>query len=93
MKIKKALLPLIICSNLIMSCSSLKEGEIRYAFSHGFENDYSANAFYFDSYFDGDSTIYNASLSTCSLNFAMASFASNRTGGIILYKRIMQKIF
>lgn len=81
MKIKKALLPLIICSNLIMSCSSLKEGEIRYAFSHGFENDYSANAFYFDSYFDGDSTIYNASLSTCSLNFAMASFASNRTGG------------
>lgn len=40
-------------------------------------NDYVGTAFYDDSYFESDSTIYNSSLSTCSIAFAMSSFASN----------------
>lgn len=93
MKLKKVLLPLFLCSSLLTSCSSLKEGEIKYSFSHGFDADYGANAFYFDDYFSGDSTIYNTSLSTCSLSFAMASFASNRTGGNYSLQAINAKDF
>ncbi len=61
----------------LSSCKTSSNGKTSFRYAQGSSNDYDGTAFYDDSYFDGDSTIYDSSLATCSLSFAMASFASN----------------
>ncbi len=62
---------------LLSSCNTNKVPSFTFHYSQSNENDYKGIAYYSDSYFDSDSTVYDNSLSTCSLAFAMSSFASN----------------
>ncbi len=70
----------IICVLFFFSLSSCKTasgGKTSFRYAQGPSYDYDGVAFYDDSYFSHDSTTYDSSLATCSLSFAMASFASN----------------
>lgn len=78
MKFKKA----ILVSSLILlvsSCSKGQSGGFSFSFaSVSKEDDYQAKAYYTDDYFKEDSTIFNSSLATSSLCFAMTSFGTNK---------------
>ncbi len=70
----------IICILFFFSLSSCKasvNGKTSFRYAQGTSYDYDGVAFYDDSYFSHESTVYDSSLATCSLSFAMASFASN----------------
>lgn len=75
----------LLSVSLITSCSSANRKS--FYFPNGGANDYKSQYFYSDDYFQKDSTEYDPSLSTCSLSFAMASFASNRNGSDNNYDR------
>lgn len=77
MKIKKKLVLIILSCTLLTSCNPTKGNKIQFKYPQSTENDYTGTSFYDDAYFNQDSTIYNNSLSTCSIAFAMSSFASN----------------
>ncbi len=77
MKFKNLFIPSILTTLLLTSCGSSSLTKITFSFPYNKDGDYSATSFYSDSYFENSSTIYNSSLSTCSLTFAMSSFASN----------------
>lgn len=78
MKKKRFLFPLTAIL-ILGSCSSQKPTG-KFYYCQGSTNDYQSDFYYSDSYFSESSLIYNPSLATCSLSFAMASFASNRNG-------------
>ncbi len=77
MKIKKTLISILFITTLLTSCSPTSSSKVKFMYPQSTSNDYVGTAFYDDSYFQKDSTIYNSNLSTCSIAFAMASFASN----------------
>jgi hypothetical protein len=77
MRLKRVILFAALGSIMLSSCSSEKLTSFIFHYSQATENDYQGTSYYEDSYFTTDSTVYDASLATCSLTFAMASFASN----------------
>lgn len=62
---------------VLASCSQGTLNKCTFKYPQASENDYVGTAYFTDEYFTGDSTVYNNSLATCSIAFAMASFASN----------------
>ncbi len=77
MRIKKILSAIIFSSIILSSCKNTALNKFQFHYSQAALYDYEEDTFYDDSYFLDDSTIYNNSLSTCSMAFALASFASN----------------
>lgn len=86
MKIKKNLVLIILSCTLLTSCNPTSGNKIQFSYPQSTANDYLGTCFYDDSYFEQDSTIYNNSLSTCSIAFAMASFASNSNKDNVSYR-------
>ncbi len=76
-KKKNVLLSLTILSISLCSCSPSGKDGFTFHYPQGRSNDYQGTVYYTDDYFTEDSSIYNPSLSTSSLCFAMASFASS----------------
>lgn len=77
MKKFKSFLGFLSTCFVLASCSQglLKKSTFKYP--QASENDYVGTAYFSDDYFIEDSTVYNNSLATCSIAFAMSSFASN----------------
>ncbi len=73
MKLKKGLLMILISSFMLTSCGTSKK---RYGFNYGAgeSKSYSGISYYEDSYFDEGGSIYNPSLSTCSMALSMSAF-------------------
>ena len=76
-KKRNVLLSLTILSISLCSCSASGSDGFSFHYPQGRSNDYQGTAYYTDDYFKEDASTYNPSLSTSSLCFAMASFASN----------------
>lgn len=66
--------------SLISACSGNGAKSFTFKYASQYESDFDEKVFYDDSYFLNPSNEYNPQLATCSLSFAMASFASNDAG-------------
>lgn len=64
----------------LLNSSCTKKKEYLFSFPSGSVEDYKERFYYEDAYFMEKGSEYNPFLSTCSLAFAMASFASNENG-------------
>ncbi|MBQ7669642.1 MAG: hypothetical protein IJS45_02845 [Clostridia bacterium] len=75
-KIKRALI-IFLAVVIILPLASCGEHQTRFDFSYqSKDSDYVSEMYYDDSLFDGPSSVYDPSLATASLSFAMASFGS-----------------
>ena len=73
----KKTVSLILALAIILSLTSCSAGRSWYTFRYqSGASDYSGKMYYEDSLFDHDADVYDTSLATASLSFAMASFAS-----------------
>ena len=71
------LIPTCLISLSTLSSCSNKKGFYSFHYQSGLD-DYVTSMYYDDSFFDGPASTYNNELSTASLSFSMASFASTR---------------
>ncbi len=73
MKFKKILCLSLISSFILTSCGS-NNREYTFKYATAEDKSYNAVAYYEDDYFSKDGSIYNPSLSTCSMSLSMSAF-------------------
>ncbi len=73
----KKILKFVCFLPLVTSCSNAKEGGFSFTYRRSVNLETSGMAYYSDDYFTKDASIYNPSLATSSLCFALSSFANS----------------
>ena len=87
MKKRNPVLFLLRLALSLFSCHGKQAERKSFHYSQWTQTDYIGQYCYKDSYFATDSTLYNPSLSTCSLSFAISCFGSNRNGSTNDYSK------